>query len=130
MQFLPYMMTTTVTTVAVTITYYLREGRVMGKRKINPTANQPVSPVLESKSTARECWSQDHTSVSCSTEAEKVSTAMSNVEFIIFPLIFTLYLISLSVITSQLFTYITNLKTIIEFTPPFPVITGLIYQSS
>ena len=118
------------TTVAVTITYYLREGRVMGERNINPTANQPVSPGLESKSTARECWSQDHTSVSCSTEAEKVSTPMSNVEFIIFPLIFTLYFISLSVITSQLFTYITNLKTIIEFTPPFLVITGLIYQSS
>ena len=32
------------TTVAVTITYYLREGRVMGERNINPTANQPVSP--------------------------------------------------------------------------------------
>lgn len=53
----------------------------MRKRKINPTAEQPVSPVLESKSTARDCWSQDHTSASCSTEAEKVSTPMSGVEF-------------------------------------------------
>ena len=83
------MRTTTVTTVAVTVavttTYCLREGRVMGERKINPTANQPVSPVLESKSTARDCWSQDHTSASCSTEVEKVSTPMSGVEFNIFP---------------------------------------------
>ena len=41
-------------------------------------------------------------------------------------LIFTLYFISLSVITSQLFTYVTSLN----ITFPFPIVTGLIYQSS
>ena len=120
LQFLPYMTTTTVTTVAVTTTYCLREGRVMGKRKTNPTTEQPVSPVSESKSTARDCWSQDHTSASCSTEAEKVSTPMSSVEFNIFPLIFTLYFISLSVITSQWFTYVTNFEPIFESYFPIP----------
>jgi len=40
LQFLPYVTTTTVTTVAITVavttTYCLREGRVMGERKITP----------------------------------------------------------------------------------------------
>ena len=102
---LPYMTTTTITTiitaavsVAATTSTWEREER-QGEREINPTTNQLVSPVLESKSIARNRWSQDHMSASWFIEAGKVSTPMSKAEFIIFPPIFTLYFISLHAVT-------------------------------